>query len=730
MKNIRNIWSVMVAMATVAISLSSCSMETPFSEETGSLVRFDVSVNSALTRADISDDAEKNLLDKCVISVYNNVGLIYKWNGFSEVPSEGVFLKYGSYYASAVSGDSTAASFTSKYFKGDNNFNISDHATRQIGIVCKIANVVTSVDSESINNSIINDVQVKVSSTTGNLTFTGDRLKEKGYFMMSDGDNELSYTVTGKDALGRPITKSGKIPGVLPAHEYRFKFKFDRKPESDPEGGVIFDIEVEEYSLLQESDVVIYGKPSFSWSEGHQPGEQIKKTGGTFDSYTLRASAYKGFESLTMESSDAEIISKMGGSPFDLMTADSTNGIIVTNEEDSGIASYDITFTKDWLNSLADSEVEYKIKVTAKDLTDNSKSNSIEIRIANTSAAEEKEDPVYFDLNFTSDYMAVSPYSVSIPMTVSDTNTYEDLVILYKEESESDWMSQKIANTRGATTYVTLKNLKPGKKYLYKFAGGSNGSGSYEYESKTGDFTTENVYEIPNARMEDWWKDGDVWKPMQEGDTQYWDSGNHGSALMKKTLTEGVEFKGGQGKSAQLTSQFVALAGSLGKFAAGNIFFGEYIRNVGTSGAELYFGRRFNGSHPRALKLKVNCRLGEIDQYNSSTPDASIKKGVMDQAQIFVAIASEAFHINTADKIYFDPNADIILGYGEKTFTEGVGGDNDLVEITIPIDYYERAHSVKATHLIIVCSASKYGDFFTGSTGSRLVLDDFELVYD
>ena len=31
---------------------------------------------------------------------------------------------------------------------------------------------------------------------------------------------------------------------------------------------------------------------------------------------------------------------------------------------------------------------------------------------------------------------------------------------------------------------------------------------------------------------------------------------------------------------------------------------------------------------------------------------------------------------------------------------------------------------------MIVCSASRWGDYFTGSTQSEMWLDDFELLYD
>ena len=31
---------------------------------------------------------------------------------------------------------------------------------------------------------------------------------------------------------------------------------------------------------------------------------------------------------------------------------------------------------------------------------------------------------------------------------------------------------------------------------------------------------------------------------------------------------------------------------------------------------------------------------------------------------------------------------------------------------------------------MIVCSASRWGDYFTGSTKSEMWVDDFELIYD
>lgn len=45
------------------------------------------------------------------------------------------------------------------------------------------------------------------------------------------------------------------------------------------------------------------------------------------------------------------------------------------------------------------------------------------------------------------------------------------------------------------------------------------------------------------------------------------------------------------------------------------------------------------------------------------------------------------------------------------------------------IDLVYKDLEKKPTHIIVVFSSSKYGDYFTGSTSSLLYLDDLELIY-
>ena len=60
-------------------------------------------------------------------------------------------------------------------------------------------------------------------------------------------------------------------------------------------------------------------------------------------------------------------------------------------------------------------------------------------------------------------------------------------------------------------------------------------------------------------------------------------------------------------------------------------------------------------------------------------------------------------------------------------FAEATPG-NDLMEFTIPLDYKDKAKI--PSNIILVASASRYGDYFTGGAGSTMWVDDIELIYE
>jgi hypothetical protein len=97
-----------------------------------------------------------------------------------------------------------------------------------------------------------------------------------------------------------------------------------------------------------------------------------------------------------------------------------------------------------------------------------------------------------------------------------------------------------------------------------------------------------------------------------------------------------------------------------------------------------------------------------------------------------VALSTEPIEIRTksSDRKLFDKDDSAVLAYGQVTWTDNFGADNTLEKVEIPIEYNSRANSNTPKYIIIVASASKYGDYFSGSSSSVMYLDDFELVYE
>ena len=76
-------------------------------------------------------------------------------------------------------------------------------------------------------------------------------------------------------------------------------------------------------------------------------------------------------------------------------------------------------------------------------------------------------------------------------------------------------------------------------------------------------------------------------------------------------------------------------------------------------------------------------------------------------------------------------NGDVIIfndGYDINKAGKVTKSTGEWIEYVVPINYQKL--NVYPTHIIISCSASQYGDYFIGSTSSKLWLDAFELIYE
>lgn len=322
----------------------------------------------------------------------------------------------------------------------------------------------------------------------------------------------------------------------------------------------------------------------------------------------------------------------------------------------------------------------------------------------------------------------------------AEGNSQAELGFRYRETGQEEWLEvprEQIVVSGGAFR-ACITGLLPETSYEVIAYSGSD-------ETETASVTTEAAPLLPNGGFEEWETLDKVVCPYLSETTRYWDTGNKGAKIANTTVTDKTTDTrpGTSGMyAAKLESK---LAGALGisRLAAGNLFVGRYLKTIGANGI-VGFGQPFE-NRPTALHGWMKYRQGLLDAVGKVQPTGlELKEGDPDNGMIFIALGDwtpEEFgmagdtQIGTAEtpvcidtrdlSTFFDPASHAVIGYGELPLTTST---EEWSEFTIPIRYV--ATDRRPTHLIVVCSASRWGDYFTGSSSSVLWVDDFELIYD
>ena len=311
------------------------------------------------------------------------------------------------------------------------------------------------------------------------------------------------------------------------------------------------------------------------------------------------------------------------------------------------------------------------------------------------------------------------------------------MFIEYKKASASEWTSVA-ATVNGTDAYkATLTGLTAETAYQYRMA---YRDGDTNFESEAKSFTTEAATALINGNMDDWYKSGKTWYACSESyfsanGSSFWDSSNPGTttgagALVNKNPTQGnattVHTAGG--KSAELKSQYASAFG-IGKFAAASLYTGKFKKLQGADGAVIDFGQPFT-ARPTQLHGYFQYTSAKINYVGKDTPASAniVKNQTDDICSIYIALTTEAKTVdNTVVGTFVNWETDpAVVAYGELPAPDCVT-TNGWKEFTIDLKYHNL--TTKPTHIIIVCSSSKYGDYFTGGDGSIMYVDDLSLVY-
>lgn len=729
--------------------LQSCAMEAPFGEGgEGSLsINTEINGETKQTRAENNlDNAEyvQSLRDKCVVFIENSRGVMRKYKGLSTIPAS-IKLSTGQYVCNAWTGDSVAASFDSKFYRGQQPFEIIENESTSVSMKCNIANVVVSVDAASVAGTGLQNPKITFTSSRGSLEFDETMFADnKGYFMIPSPQDTKNYTaenrtitinIEGTTEDGQAYSKESRIQNVERAHEYQIALSAD-KPSID-EGGALIQLIIKDIPIIDDT-VEIFPAPVVK-GYGFDIAEQLINTDRTFNDQKLYICEYKGTKSVQVgfsenftDMTDGDLLNNTYVEQLQAkgITVERQN----SKDAESGVDVYEmyVTFPAAFLNALPSSPTQYTVAITATD--SRNLVTSASLRIANSNDAIEKIDDVIADPapDTETNPMAVLATKATLTGTLynADAARYG---FKYRKAGESVWNEAVATGANGAprrtrankgTAYsVTLSGLEAGTTYEYKaFAD--------DFESTNiQTFTTESKYIIPNASMEEWstYLNGNknIVFPGLGSEPTVWDSGNEGAALASETISDkSSDMKHSGSYSARLESKYVFNL----KMAAGNVFLGDFVKIDGMDGV-LSLGRPYNGSHPAKLRVWANYRPSSDMKgtgVSNYLPDG------IDNGQIYVALTDEPIEIRTNknNQKLFSTDDPHVLAYGQVTWTANFGPDGDLEQVEIPIEYFDRAYTTKATHLVVTCCASKFGDFYVGGKGSVLYLDDFELVYE
>lgn len=316
---------------------------------------------------------------------------------------------------------------------------------------------------------------------------------------------------------------------------------------------------------------------------------------------------------------------------------------------------------------------------------------------------------------------------------------YREAVSSQSRASEADdegWIDVKTTEKDGIYT-AFISGLTADTEYEYRLVNVDGveiqGAKSIKTaEAPTGGEATQE--QLQNAGFENWYKSGSVWYAATEtdynGGNYMWDSSNPGSGNFGvNPTTQSTDVKYGGNSAAKLETQYAFI-----KLAAASLYYGRFNDLVGINGAKIDFGQPFT-SRPIAFKGWYQYKPVAIDYVGGNQPANTVSKGDMDLCSIFIILSKGTYQVDntktetllTAQNIW---NNDQFIAYGELPVDQCVNTNGEWKEFNIPLQYKESQFGEQPTHLIIVCSSSKYGDYFTGGKGSTLYVDDFSLVYE
>ena len=706
---------ILIPVLALPLAFSSCDKE-----------RFDTAGDGdGYVRLKLTDDLLPISVTKsgegiiyCVEFTDSKGKIAQQFPDHTQMPEQ-IKLKGGDYTIRAYCPNEIEAGFDCPHYAGDTTATIVSGRLNTPEVVCRLANTKVSVAySDAVKNNFT-DYVVTISNGAeeGSVIFEEEETRS-AYFRTT---GELTWTIHLVNNNGTPFNTSRTIRDVKPREHYKLLFDIDES--GDPtDGGINVTIVVDEATNDHDHTFDIPLTPG-------RKGPQI--AGNDFDL----------------------------SSPVEISTGETT-ACNVSIVSETAIDRVDVAHSSATLTAMGVPETFSPTHIDAEGAAA-LHALGIEWELAATQAAEETA-PTSIVLRFGGLLSKLPADRYAFTITVQDTegqtaegkleiNVVQSVEVTmldvdawakfatvkakwttadkpagigfeYKRADAAEWITvPETALTIDGTEYTARIALDSASNYVVRAV-------TARSQSSQKAFATERADRVPNMNFDDWTAIGskNTWYAAKDltstdidNNNYWWDSGNKGANTLSSVNPTSKETEVVvKGNAAKLATKAV-----FGVMAAGNIYTGQFGKTIGTKGAEIYFGRPYT-CRPLKLTGYYNYSSGVIDK--AKAPYASFE-GKQDSCHIYVALCdwTGPFTVNTVDGKLMDFSDPGIIGFGELKTDRSTGG---YEKFTIDIEYRDTVR--KPTYIVLVASASKYGDYFTGSTSSVLYLDEMDFIFD
>ena len=658
-----------LAFLSVVLVLASCSKE--------SEPQVQMAVNEGAMRFGIAMQSEIGAEDDVRVKIYKveneEQKLVRRYEALSDVP-EYLALLSGDYVAKVQVGERQIASFDQRYFIGEKPFTVRDGEVTNVDVVCNLLSTTVRVEYDATVAAALNEgyfTAVAVAENyDGEAIAVGDvfalnyETTKEGYFVMPEGQTTLFWHFEGTHPVEGDIVKEAAIAEVKPGYKYTVKLKYSKDAPGDLKIEATVDVSVEE-----KDDTIIFSPDPTVMSDGTFVLTDVQYS--TTESRTYLVSSLADINVLNIE---------VAGDVFDLLSGNVAGVQVFKNDA----TNYNVVITSAFFNEIDGGS--YDLTFHIEDVDGGKLNKNIAYSVQGI-------------LPFTAEQRNLWARKATFKVNVVNSEA-TDVVVAYSTDG-STW-SEAVA-TKGADGLYTavISDLSTSKNYTYRLK-----IDGVEF-GKSYSFATEEGVQLPNPGFEEW---SDNKTPGG-----LWNSGNNSFVTL---MTRNGDAHSGS-YAAFLDSQYTM------KFAAGNLFTGDFQLNISSMSGVVTFGKSFSfNASPKSFSFWMKNKQGTINYGDkASGTDIYTAMVLITEGSRYAVDTTNESSFLTLDRLGSLPG---IIAYG---YVSNTDSNADWVQKTITLNYVDGWESKTPKMVVVSFTPSGYGDYFCGSTDSEMYVDDVQFNY-